>query len=39
VVLGNGERINVVAHGDTDKLREDAATLAAFLKKPLWDKT
>ena len=39
LLLRSGERVNVVAHGDTAKIREDAGALAGFLKKPLWDKT
>lgn len=37
LVLENGERINVIDHGNKSKLVEDAQTLAAFLEKPLWD--
>ncbi len=37
LVLEDGERINVVDHGNQDKLREDAGTLSAFLEKPVWD--
>lgn len=39
LILGDGRRINVVDHGSREKLREDAAALAAFLGKPLWDAT
>ena len=39
LVLKNGERINVIDHGNRNKLREDAETVAAFLGKPLWDAT
>jgi hypothetical protein len=39
LVLRNGERINVVDHGNRSKLREDADVLAGFLGKPLWDAT
>ena len=39
LVLKNGERINVVDHGNRTRLREDAEHLAAFLGKPLWDAT
>jgi len=37
LVLENGERINVVDHGNKSKFLEDASTLAAFLEKPLWN--
>lgn len=37
VVLADGERINVVDHGDYKALRAHATTLAAFLDRPLWD--
>ena len=39
LVLEDGKRINVVDHGDQDRLRKDADTLAAFLDKPIWDAT
>lgn len=39
LVLENGNRINVVDHGNQNKLQEDAETLAAFLEKPVWDAT
>jgi len=37
VVLQDGMRINVVDHGNKEKLRDDAKTLAGFLEKPIWD--
>jgi hypothetical protein len=37
LVLKNGTRLNVVDHGNYDKIRKDADTLAAFLGKPVWD--
>ena len=37
LVLRNGRRINVMDHGDSKKLREDAKTLSQFLEKPVWD--
>ncbi len=37
LVLEDGSRINVVDHGDVEKLREDARTLSEFLGKPVWD--
>jgi hypothetical protein len=37
LVLRNGRRINVMDHGDCEKLREDAQTLSQFLEKPVWD--
>ncbi len=39
LVLGDGKRINVVDHGNLNRIREDAKTLAQFLGKPLWDAT
>jgi hypothetical protein len=37
LVLGDGERINVVDHGNKRKIKEDAQKLAEFLDRPLWD--
>jgi len=37
LILNDGRRINVVDHGDQNKLREDAETLSGFLEKPVWD--
>jgi hypothetical protein len=37
LVLKDASRINVVDHGSKEKIREDAAALAAFLGRPLWD--
>ncbi|MDM8564507.1 hypothetical protein QUF74_02535 [Candidatus Halobeggiatoa sp. HSG11] len=37
LVLKNGKRINVVEHGDLNRLRNDATTLSNFLEKPVWD--
>ena len=39
LVLGDGSRINVVAEGGVsrDRFREEAARLAEFLGKPVWD--
>ncbi len=37
LVLNTGNRINVVDHGNQDKLRQDAQTLSAFLQVPVWD--
>lgn len=39
IVLGDGKRINVIDHGNRSWLREDAATLSKFLRKPVWDAT
>ena len=39
LVLNSGRRINVVDHGNVEKLKGDARTLAAFLNKPVWDAT
>ncbi len=37
LVLRDGKRINVIDHGDRQKLKEDAKTLSQFLEKPVWD--
>lgn len=37
LVLDNGDRINVVDHGHSENLREDAGILAKFLGVPVWD--
>ena len=39
LVLDDGSRINVVDHGNLDRLRGDATTLSRFLSKPVWDAT
>jgi hypothetical protein len=39
LVLKNGNRINVVDHGNRNKLVEDAGALAEFLGVPVWDGT
>jgi hypothetical protein len=39
LVLEDGKRVNVIDHGNLKKIREDAAKLAVFLGKPLWDAT
>lgn len=39
LVLHDGKRLNVIDHGNRDKLRVDAATLSRFLGKPVWDAT
>ncbi|MGB0431710.1 MAG: hypothetical protein ACPGLV_14650 [Bacteroidia bacterium] len=37
LVLKNGDRLNVIDHGNLKRLREDATKLAEFLKVPVWD--
>jgi hypothetical protein len=39
LVLEDGKRINVVDHGNLDRIRTDAGLLAVFIGKPLWDAT
>ncbi len=39
LVLNNGSRINVVDHGNLERLRGDANMLSQFLDKPVWDAT
>ncbi len=37
IVLNSSKRINTVCYRNINKLRKDAAILAKFLNKPLWD--
>ena len=37
LVLKDSSRVHVVQHGNKKRIRQDAATLAEFLGKPLWD--
>lgn len=37
LVLADGNRINVVDHGNLEKMREDAGFLSRFLNVPVWD--
>lgn len=37
LVLKDGNRKNVVDHGNISRLREDAQKLSQFLNKPVWD--
>lgn len=37
LVLEDGQRINVVDHGNENRLREDAGNLSDFLGKPVWN--
>jgi hypothetical protein len=39
LVLEDASRVNVVDHGNLERLRGDARTLAQFLDRPLWDAT
>lgn len=39
LVLHSGQRVNVVDHGNLDRLYSDAKNLSALLDKPLWDVT
>ena len=39
LVLNDGSRINVVDHGNLERLRSDANRLSQFLDKPVWDAT
>ena len=39
LILDDGSRINVVDHGNLERLRSDASTLSQFLNKPVWDAT
>jgi len=37
LVLNDGSRVNVVAHGGSNEIREDGETISNFINKPLWD--
>ena len=37
LVLGNGNRLPVVGHGDVDQIRNDAGIILEFLDLPIWD--
>ena len=37
LVLKSGVRLNVIAHGAYEQLRDDAETLGQFLSVPVWD--
>jgi len=37
LVLRDGKRVNVIDHGNYEKLIDDARMLASFLGKPVWD--
>ena len=39
VVASSGQRQNVIDHCELDALRDEAQTLAEFLRVPLWDTT
>jgi hypothetical protein len=39
LILNGGSRINVVDHGNLERLRGDASKLSQFLDKPVWDAT
>ncbi len=39
LVLDDSQRINVVDHGDAERLKKAATALADFLEKPVWDAT
>jgi hypothetical protein len=39
LVLDDGSRLNVVDHGNVERLRADARVLSEFLDKPVWDAT
>ena len=36
-VMHNGDRVNVVDHGNLSRIRQEAAQLADLLKLPIWD--
>jgi hypothetical protein len=37
LVMRDGKRINVIDHGNVNRIREDAHTLSRFLGRPVWD--
>ncbi len=39
LVLNNGDRLNVIDHGNMRAVKDDAQTLSRFLNKPVWDAT
>lgn len=39
LVLEDGQRINVVDHGNQHNIRQDTKALSDFLKKPVWEAT
>lgn len=39
LVLADGKRVNVIDHGNLDRIQADAKALSLFLGKPLWDAT
>jgi len=39
LVLKDGKRINVIDHGNLNRIREDAKKLSEFLGTPVWDAT
>lgn len=39
LVLDDGSRLNVVDHGNLERLQADARTLSGFLDVPVWDAT
>ena len=39
LVLKNGNRINVIDHGNKEKIEREAKVLSEFLKVPVWDAT
>jgi len=39
LIRSDGTRVNLVDHGDRQRLRDDADRLSNFLSKPLWDAT
>lgn len=39
LVMKNGSRVNIVDHGDIEKIRSDSDRLGNFLHVPVWDAT
>ena len=37
LVLKDGRRINVMDHGDLPAMQDQAAAIAALIRKPIWD--
>ena len=37
LVLRDGSRLNVVDHGNLDKIREDSRKVSQFINRPVWD--
>jgi hypothetical protein len=39
IVLKDASRVNIIDHGNLNRIREDAQSLSTFLEVPMWDAT